>query len=850
MKLSIENRVVSLPIGRVKLSMTFPSTHVTLLLKGPSRAKRALVKSVALGCLLAMVTFAQTPGILNGLVADESGGAIAGASVTLDDQAGRPIASTTTNGAGSFTLSGLPAGHYQLHVEKAAFGPAHMDVIIGPAAPPALHVVLKVAVVREAVEVVRASPEELGYSVDNAVSAAKTDTPVMETPFSVQAVPNQVIQDQQATRLQDITRNVSGVQTNFGYGGLYEAFALRGFETNVTLRNGERAAGGIGRSSVDVANLEEVEVLKGPAAMIYGRLEPGGMINVVTKKPSDASHYSLQQQFGSFNLFRTTLDATGPLSRDGSLFYRTIFSYLNTDQFITHAPHGTTEFVAPSLSWHPNTKLVMNLDFEYRNMDPLIANGIPAIGNRPADIPITTYLGGDVGDRANVNRKFLDLNASYAINPSWNVHGAAAVTFDNIDFEQFFGGSLDETPGPTFGDFTNIPWFDKRRSKGGNAFLDVTGRFHKAGIEHTLLMGTDYYLLDFWDRGFVNGWAPVDTMNIFNPVFRRPTAYGAHALLSSTPPDWTSVGTTGWHGLYVQDQMKIWRNVRLLVGGRYDWARARAGGITLEYADPGSTLNDVVKTTSNQHKFSPRIGLLYQPVQWLSIYGNYVNSLGTWGTSNVIAVDINGHPLPAQRSYSYEGGVKVEALNGRLRSTLSVFDITKTNVATRDLASPDPNALRAVGEAHSSGVEVDVSGALTQRLSVIGSYAFTDAKFSKDNSGLQGLQIANVPRQSGSLWLRSELIREKLAVGAGAFLRGQRQGDNENTFQLPGYVTLDAYAAYTFKWERARLTPQLNIINLLDKRYFLNTNVYDAYPRLGIMPGQPFTVMGSIRWEY
>jgi len=237
-------------------------------------------------------------------------------------------------------------------------------------------------------------------------------------------------------------------------------------------------------------------------------------------------------------------------------------------------------------------------------------------------------------------------------------------------------------------------------------------------------------------------------------------------------------------------------------------------------------------------------------VQWLSIYGNYVNSLGTWGTSNVIAVDINGHPLPAQRSYSYEGGVKVEALNGRLRSTLSVFDITKTNVATRDLASPDPNALRAVGEAHSSGVEVDVSGALTQRLSVIGSYAFTDAKFSKDNSGLQGLQIANVPRQSGSLWLRSELIREKLAVGAGAFLRGQRQGDNENTFQLPGYVTLDAYAAYTFKWERARLTPQLNIINLLDKRYFLNTNVYDAYPRLGIMPGQPFTVMGSIRWEY
>ena len=182
----------------------------------------------------------------------------------------------------------------------------------------------------------------------------------------------------------------------------------------------------------------------------------------------------------------------------------------------------------------------------------------------------------------------------------------------------------------------------------------------------------------------------------------------------------------------------------------------------------------------------PQIGLLYQPAPWLSVYGNYVQSLGTWGTSNVVATDIDGHPLPAQRSHSYEGGIKAEAFGGRLRSTLAVFDITKTNVATRDLASPIPEALRAIGEAHSPGVEVDITGAVSDRVSVIGTYAFTNATFSKDNSGLQGNRIANVPKQAGSVWATWRVMPQRLSIGGGLFLRGQREGDNENTFELPG----------------------------------------------------------------
>lgn len=806
--------------------------------------------TVLVVCLVTIIACSpaqgETGGRISGTLLDQSGAAIAGASVYLRSTNSGVTKHAVSGNDGAYVFEGVPDGSYEVSGEAKGFQRSvRGNVNVNNGAALELDLNLKVAGQQETVEVI-----ESQYSVATASTATKMDTSILETPFAVQVVPASVIQDQQATRLQDITRNVSGVQTNFGYGELYEAFALRGFETNVLLRNGERVSGGIGRSNVEVANLEDLEVLKGPAAMLYGRLEPGGMINVVTKKPLEMAHYSLQQQFGSFDMFRTTLDATGPILRDASLLYRTVFTYSNADNFITNAPHGKNTFVAPSLSWRPTNKFVLNLNFEFRDGYPLIANGIPAIGNRPANVPTNLYLGGDVGDWSNVRRKVLDFNGSYQFNPNWNLRGLLAGTFDDIDFEQFFGGSLDETPGPTFGDFTNIPWFDKRRSKGANAALDLTGHFRTPGMVHNLLTGTDYYLLDFNDRGFVNGWAPVDTMNIFSPVFRRPTAFGIHDQLAATPPDWTSVGTTGWNGLYAQDQVQIGKYFHVLLGGRYDWTRVKAGSITLEYAEPGSTLNDVVKTRATEDRLSPVAGVIFQPVHAVSLYANYVSSLGTWGTSNVIAVDINGHPLPAERSQSYEGGIKVEAMGGKLTSTLAIFDLTKTHVATRDLSSLDPTAVRAVGEAHSSGVEFDICGTLTRRLSVIGSYAYTNADFTKDNNGLQGLRIANVARNSGSLWLRSEALRQRLAVGAGAFLRGPRVGDNQNTFTLPGYATVDAYISYALVRERHHITPQVNFSNLLDKRYFLNTNVYDASPRLGIMPGEPFAVTGSVRWEF
>lgn len=803
--------------------------------------------SITLVSVVTSIASAQPAGTITGTVVDQSGGAIAGAIVSLPDDSPPFNPSATTDERGAFTLTGVASGRHVLRIEKAQFATARVEaqVIEGGTPPTPVRVVLAVAGVREVVDVRGPGP----YVTVATTMASKTETSVMQTPFSVQVVPSQVIVDQQAIRLSDITKNVSGVQTNWGYGQQYEGFALRGFETNTTLRNGERVAGEAGRTSVDTADVENVEVLKGPAAMLYGRLEPGGLINVVTKQPLATPHYSIQQQVGSYSLARTTGDATGPLTSDGSLLYRVVGEYFSSDSFFNYGPHAKTQFIAPSLTWRPTPAFEANINGEYRNYDPLLADGIPAIGRGPSSIPVTTWVG-DVGDRGNVTKKLVDLNASYRFNANWKIHASVVANWQTYDSGELSPTSLDETPGPTYGDLANSAWFVHAPSNGHNVAVDATGTLQTGRLAHALLIGTDYYHLNSSYSGFVNGFGPVDTINIFNPTYYRPTGFGSNATYSSTPPDWTSTGTQGWNGLYVQDQIKLSNAVQVLVGGRYDWARTSAGQVLLEYAPPGTTINDLSETTAHDTKFSPRLGLIYQPAPWLSLYGNFVQSLGAWGTEANIAVDINGHPLPPEESSSYEGGFKTEFLGGHLRSTVAAFNITKTNVATRDLSSPNPTALLAIGEAKSHGVEVDLGGDLTKQVSVIATYAFDAARFTKDNTGLHGNEIANVPRHSGSVWLKAQLLRQPLFVGGGAILRGERQGDNQNSFQLPGYVTVDAMASYTIRAGRSRLIPQINAINLTDARYFVNTNVYDSNPRTGIMPGQPRSILASIRLEY
>lgn len=242
--------------------------------------------------------------------------------------------------------------------------------------------------------------------------------------------------------------------------------------------------------------------------------------------------------------------------------------------------------------------------------------------------------------------------------------------------------------------------------------------------------------------------------------------------------------------------------------------------------------------------FSPRLGLLYQPMPWLSLYGNYVES---FGTNN--GVSATGEAFDPQKAKQYEAGVKSELLDGRLTTTIALFEITKTNILTRDPANPTFSI--PIGEARSRGVEMDVTGRIDRNWSVIGNLTYDQAEITKDNNGNQGKILPGVPLHSGSLWVKYDTgsAVKGFSFGAGVFLRDQRQGDTKNTFQLPGYGRVDALLAYRFKGFGAKLsTAQLNVQNLFDKTYFDHGGSNGS--RLNSYYGEPRTIMGSLRLEY
>ena len=263
-------------------------------------------------------------------------------------------------------------------------------------------------------------------------------------------------------------------------------------------------------------------------------------------------------------------------------------------------------------------------------------------------------------------------------------------------------------------------------------------------------------------------------------------------------------------------------------------------------------MTNVQKDTLSDEKFSPRVGLVYQPWSWLSLYGNYVES---FGASN--GRSSTGAPLTPQEGEQYEVGLKTEFFDGRLSSTLAFYHLTKTNLPTADLSTPRPDDVIQIGEARSRGIELDISGQLTDRLSVIGTYALTDAKITKEttvesfpaNAGKPGDPLPGVPDHQGSLWAKYEIVPERLEIGTGVFLVGRSLGvgDIGPTFDAPGYVRWDAFAAYHFNLGGSRLTTQVNVNNILDKEYFSSTQFFGGGT---LFPGDPLTVLGSIRIEY
>lgn len=677
-----------------------------------------------------------------------------------------------------------------------------------------------------------------GYSVDlnKPAASSKTNIPLLQNPTAIQVVPREVMDDQQAISVKDaIVQNVSGVSLGNQF---YDRFIIRGFDTGGFIyRNGLRTCC---ITQLETANLQSIEVVKGPSAFLYGRIEPGGLINLVTKQPLLVPYFSVEEQFGSFGLTRTTVDATGPLTADKTLAYRVNFAYLNTNSF---RDFGAREniFVAPTVSYQPNDQFRLNIEGEYQStswVDDLGDVGIPAIGRRPANIPISRYLEDPAITLANRNqqqRSFIGYDATFNLNQNWRMINRFGV--QNVNYDQYipFAYDLDETTGELQRATWIMPDFS-RHSVSAN--LDLQGEFDTGPFNHAVLVGTDYMQFNSHAFGLC-----CDNVSFLRPINIWRPIYNGTGLGPFTS-NYFSINKETWKGIYAQDQISFADDrLHFLIGGRYDWANTGSGFSSMSGAEAATAF-----INNPTDAFSPRLGAVVQPLPWLSFYGSFSQS---FGTANGRTPD--NTILPPQEATQFEGGAKAEFFDGRLTATMAFYDIIKTNILAR---VPGTLFSVPVGEAESKGVEFDIAGRINENWSLIGNYSHDDARVTKDSMASGGLgntghRLTNVPLDAANLWVKYDADGDfrGLSLGAGLNVVGERQGDLANTFQLPTYTLVNAMIMYRFHpagmpWVR-NLTWQLNVKNLLDATYYESSS-----DRFSIVPGTPRTILVSLRAEF
>ncbi|OKH28346.1 TonB-dependent receptor [Chroogloeocystis siderophila] len=660
--------------------------------------------------------------------------------------------------------------------------------------------------------------EQDRYAPEDATTATRTETPLRDIPQSIQVVPSQVIQDQQANELDEVLRNVSGVAIDSNFAGALDRFSIRGFTQYNILRNGFREGEGGIR---ETANLERVEVLKGPASVLYGNLQPGGIVNLITKQPLEEPVYSFELSVGTEESIRPVIDFTGSLNQERSLLYRINALYNYSDTFRNFDQTIQRFFVAPVLEWRISDQTNITVEMDYLSDERPFDRGLVAIGDGIIDAPITRILN-EPDDFYETEEFGIGYRFEHEFSNNWTLRNA---------FRYFVSNTLDLGTDPTefneeIGELSRQFRSNSSLRKNYSLQTDLAGRFTTGSIEHTLIIGVDLGRVDSQEdtRVAADGFTP--SINVFNPEYEtipRPLRSDLEVISTQYTDRLDTIG------IFAQDQITLLDNLKVLIGGRFDI-------VDEDYTDTSS--GEEFFENYYDEAFSPRVGIVYQPIEPISLYASYSRSF----TPN-FGVTVDQARLDPERGTQYELGIRGEFFNSRLISNLAVYEITKSNVATGD---PDnPGFSINIGEQRSRGIELDVIGEILPGWNIIAAYAYTDAEITESTDFEVGNRPSNVPKHSGSLWTTYEIQSgnlQGLGFGIGLFFIGERQGNLANDYQLPSYVRTDAAIYY----RRDNWRAALNVKNLFDTTYYETAD----FGRTTIRPGAPLTLTGTIAVEF
>lgn len=634
------------------------------------------------------------------------------------------------------------------------------------------------------------------YQPLTSVTGTRTETSLLNVPQAIDVVPQQVIIDQAVSNLDEALNNVSGITQANTLGGTQDAVMKRGFGDN---RDGSILRDGV--RSVQARNFtpttERVEVLKGPASMLYGMGEPGGMINMITKKPQLQQHTHVEGWGSSFKGGGGQLDVTGPLGTSG-FAYRMIVDHDETDYWRNFGRNRQT-VIAPSLMWFGESTTVR---VAYEHMEYLVPFDRGTIIDSRTGKPVNTPRDRRFDESYNATRGDQDsvtLQVDQVLNESWKSSLTYAYSRNSYSDNQARALALD----PVNGKLTRQADSTAHAVSHANAVqLTLNGDVDWGSINHQMLFGFDFEDNRTYRGDMIRGKKSSD-FDIYNPVYGlMPTSNAVNAKDSDQRENLTS------YGWFMQDSVQLTDKWLVMGGLRYDAFDVFAG--------KGRPF--VTNTDSSDSKLVPRLGVVYKLTPYVSLYSSYTES---FKPNSSIASQIGS--LPPEQGKAWEVGSKVELPNG-VTGTLALFDITKRNVMVSELVDGE-TVTRTAGRVRSQGVELDVAGNITDSLSMIGSYAYTDARVVDDPDN-KGKEMTNVARHTASLFLTQDLgspglySEDNVRIGAGARYVGRRPGDTANSFTLDNYTVADAFAAYTMPVQGYRVKWQLNVKNLFDKTYY------------------------------